>query len=99
MRLNQCINTTEFQGCAPQQEILDFITAGTFSVAFVNSYFDFNDYVTPVKQFIDDSLFWDLDARFQNKANFYVQSQQGQLQDSYLQLGQQNNVYFHQVSD
>jgi hypothetical protein len=42
------------------------------SIAFVNSYFDFSDYDLPVKQFIDDSVFFELESKRQKKANFLV---------------------------
>lgn len=33
-----------------------------FNFAFINSYFDFNDYEKQIKFFIDDSFFWELEA-------------------------------------
>lgn len=43
-----------------------------FSWAFVNSYFDFNDYNQQIKYFIDDSLFWEIESQKSKKCNFYV---------------------------
>lgn len=63
-------------------------------MAFVNSYFDFNDFVTPIKNYIDDSLFFDLEPDRVKQANFYVMQSQVQLQDAYLQYGQSNQFSF-----
>lgn len=63
LRLYKCANSSTNDGCASNEEISDYFKVRKFSVAFVNSYFDFNDYESPIKTFIDDSLFWDLDTR------------------------------------
>lgn len=53
-------------------------------MAFINNYFDFEEYENPIKSFIDDSLFWELDSRLIKKANFYVQLQTAELEDDFL---------------
>ncbi len=72
LRLYKCINSTSFNSCASNEEISDYFKIRKFSVAFVNSYFDFNDFENPIKTFIDDSLFWDIDTRVIKLANLYV---------------------------
>ena len=49
-----------------------FLDPLTFSIAFVNFYFDYSDYIKPFKPFIDDSLFWEIESSRVKKANFYV---------------------------
>lgn len=63
-------------------------------MAFVNYYFDQEDFEQPVKPFIDDSLFFDLEATRIKRTNFYVMKSEVQLQDAYLQLGQINSLEF-----
>lgn len=48
-----CVNTTT--------ELNAFFEPLSFSVAFINSYFDYSDFENTVKPFIDDSLFWELE--------------------------------------
>ncbi len=67
------MNSSTFSGCASDAEITTYFDSKTFSIAFVNSYFDFEDYESPVKRYIDDSLFWEIDTKIIKKANFYVQ--------------------------
>lgn len=59
--------------CKDPQTIDAFFDSKTFSFAFVNSYFDLNDYEDEIKHFIDDSLFWELDTRLIKKSNIYIQ--------------------------
>eukprot|EP00347_Sterkiella_histriomuscorum_P013629 403363988 len=100
-KVGLCKNSTaaNSQKCASKEEIDSFLEGQTFNVAFINTYFDFNDFVSPIKYFIDDSLFWDIEVSQHKKANFYVQLQQAQLQDEFLQLGQQEEMQFHQVNN
>lgn len=48
-------------------------------MGFVNSYFDFNDYEEPVKRFIDDSLFFEIDPAAVKKLNFYIMKSEIEL--------------------
>lgn len=61
-----------------------------FNVAFINAYFDFESYDEPVKYFIDDQLFFNLEGLRKKQANMYIMQSQMQLQDMLLQLGQQD---------
>ena len=65
--------------CKTNEEINAFIDASTFSVGFVNNYFDFEDYSNMIKSYIDDSLFWELDSRVIRKANFLIQKNEANL--------------------
>lgn len=68
----KCMNSSTYNGCQNNTAIDNFFTGQSLSFAFVNTYFDFNDYVTPIKYFIDDSLFWDLEGERIKYTNFYV---------------------------
>jgi hypothetical protein len=48
------------------------LDAEKFNIAFVNTYFDFEDFESPVKPFIDDSLFWEIESTKVKKVNFYI---------------------------
>eukprot|EP00347_Sterkiella_histriomuscorum_P023757 403333491 len=100
IKLLKCKNSTSSKTiCASKEEIDTFFNAKQFKVAFINQYFDFQDFSSPVKQYIDDSLFWELDTRINRMANFYIQKQEAQLQDDLLQLGQKKSLKFAQVSN
>ena len=59
--------------CANQVTIDSFFEDKTFSFAFVNTQFDFTDFEKPIKYFIDDSLFYELESSKHKKANVYIQ--------------------------
>ena len=47
-----------------QTELLNALTKSRLRVALINSYFDFDDYDSPVKSYIDDSVFTRTTAGF-----------------------------------
>lgn len=59
-------------------------------------YFDFTDYQTPIKSFLNSQYFYELEAQRVKKVNFYVMKSQVTLQDDYFQLGQSNSFTFAQ---
>jgi hypothetical protein len=58
--------------CYNSSKIDSFFRALSLSVAFVNQYFDYNDYEKPLKTFIDDSVFFTLEKDRVKKANLYM---------------------------
>lgn len=56
-----------------------------------------DDYAEPIKYFIDDQLFFELDSSKIKKANFFVQKSEASLEDDILQLGQSDDDTFYQV--
>lgn len=60
IRLFKCANSPS---CAPSSEIDSYFRKKRFNVAFVNHFFDIKDFGrNPVKNFIDDSLFWHIET-------------------------------------
>mmetsp|Transcript_15267 Transcript_15267/g.11097 ORF Transcript_15267/g.11097 Transcript_15267/m.11097 type:complete len:258 (-) Transcript_15267:507-1280(-) len=99
VKLWKCQNSTKFSGCADPAAIDQFFFETTLSWAFVNTNFDFNDYTDSLKYFIDDSLFWIMEPERIKYTNFYVMSADAELEDSYLQYGQQQNLDFYRVKN
>ena len=73
--------------CKNRTDIDKYFEPKYFSFAFINSYFDFRDYERPIKQFIDDSLFFQMESQREKLANFYVMKGETQLEDQLFQLG------------
>lgn len=48
----------------------------------VNTYFDFDDYKTPVKSFFDDSFFYKFASGFNIENSIYIKQNSYSLQDS-----------------
>lgn len=97
IRLFKCRNVTTKPDCKDSDAINKFFEDLDFGVAFVNSYFDFSDYEEPIKYFIDDSLFFQMESQRQKRANLYVMKAQTQLEDQLFQLEQLNEIEFPQV--
>lgn len=59
--------------------------------------FSLEDYVEPIQKYIDDSLFFELEADRIKKANFFIQKSEATLEDDILQIGQSQNLTFYDV--
>ncbi|CDW89821.1 UNKNOWN [Stylonychia lemnae] len=101
IKLWKCLNSSSPVVCQDKQKIDEYFERESFNFAFINTYFDFNDYDSKdvIKKFIDDSFFLELEAQKIKKSNIYIQLQQAETQDSYLQFGQFNALEFHQISN
>jgi len=54
------------------------------SLVFVNTFFDFKDFESPVKKFIDDSIYFELDPTEQKLGNIYLSVDEVELEDDYF---------------
>ncbi|CDW76970.1 UNKNOWN [Stylonychia lemnae] len=87
--------------CKSRSVIDNFFESEIFNFAFVNTFFDLTDYSyeNQIKKFIDDSLFFELESQRIKKTNFYIQRQEANMQDDYIQFGQSQTRQFHQISN
>lgn len=73
--------------CKDNATIDAYFNSKNFDLTFVNQYFDWNDFNVPIKKYIDDTLFFQVEANRVKKSNLYVMQAQAQLQDMLFQLG------------
>ncbi|CDW87806.1 UNKNOWN [Stylonychia lemnae] len=102
IKLWKCRNSTESTViCRDKQKIDEYFEKETFNFAYINTYFDFMDYDKDsfIKKYIDDSFLFELEAEKIKKLNFYIQLQEAETQDSYVQFGQIESYKFHQISN
>lgn len=57
------------------------------------------DSVGVIKQYIDDRYFLEVDISKRKKVNVYLQKSLAQMQDDYLQLGQQSQMKFVEIEN
>ncbi|CDW73064.1 UNKNOWN [Stylonychia lemnae] len=103
VKLQKCIdppNATK-KKCFNQTYIDSYLDKQFFNFVFVNNYFDLTNFEKGkfIKPFIDDSLFFEIEAKRMKKANFYIQAQEAELEDDLIQFGQSHQLNFHQVSN
>lgn len=65
-----------------------------FSFAFVNNYFDFDNYDDPIQQYIDDSLFFELSPDGKKSANVYLSANEAELYDEVVGTAAKNLNFF-----
>ncbi|TNV84292.1 hypothetical protein FGO68_gene12595 [Halteria grandinella] len=113
IRLYKCLNGSQPNiTCKSPSDINNFFAYTTLSIAMVNSYFDFSDYTRRdlsveqdvesngvIKQYIDDRFFFEIDPTRSKKADIYLMKSQANLQDDYIQLGQQETIDFVEISN
>ncbi len=70
--------------CKDKNAIDNYFKDETFNFAFVNSMFEQDNFTEPIKNFIDDQVFFEIDPNQSKKANFYVQKQSVELEDDII---------------
>ena len=83
--------------CKDPSSLDAFFNPKQFQFAFVNSYFDALSYADPIKQFLDDSIFFQLETQRDKKADLYVMKGAVEMEDDYVHLGQFQEEEFPQV--
>ena len=59
----------------------------------VNTYFDFNNMVQPVQQFIDDTFFWPILPTMGKQSFFYLRQSFTSLSDQFFSFSNNGNNY------
>lgn len=75
------------------------MTGRTLSFPFVNSMFLVENYFPLIQRFIDDSLFFELNADETKKANFYIQNSEADTSDSILSFGAPLTTNFANIAN
>ena len=103
LKLWKCKNDTDDlpKGtvCKNQKTIDEYFKDETFSFAFVNQMFALENYDQPIFSFIDDQLFFELDPTVSKRANFFIQRQVYELEDTLVQLGQKVEDEYFQITN
>ncbi|CDW83128.1 UNKNOWN [Stylonychia lemnae] len=100
IKLWKCKDTPQLK-CYNQTTINKYLDYETFNFAFINNYFDLTNFESggQIRPFIDDQLFFEVESSRVKKTNFYIQSQEAELEDDLIQFGQSESISFHQVSN
>ena len=65
----------------------------------INSYLDFNDYNDPIKHYIDDIHFFEIEPERTKRANIFIMKGEVSLEDSIFQLGYKRDGNFALVEN
>jgi hypothetical protein len=65
----------------------------------INSYLDFNDFNDPIKHYVDDILFFEIEHNRHKRANVFIMKGEVSLEDSVFQLGNNRNGNFALVEN
>lgn len=96
LRMSTCQSSPK-KSCKTADEIKKAMDAADVKLGISNNYVDLQDYEMPVKNFIDDSFYWESIPGFRKKVDIELQKNIGNFQDELLQLWDVNTQYFFQV--
>lgn len=82
--------------CKTEEEINKRADETNFVVGPINRYFDFNDYVTPIKSYYDDTFTYSVAPGLHKTAILFVRRTTVEMNDSLIQLGDtKKEQYYH----
>ncbi|CAI2374574.1 unnamed protein product [Moneuplotes crassus] len=96
VNINRCDNATSSVTCFSSILINQQIEELEIGVYVVNSYFDFDDYNSPIKTYIDDRFFYYVVPDRTLTSNVYVQKNEIETQDNYFAYkpgGKKSDIY------
>ncbi|CAI2363351.1 unnamed protein product [Moneuplotes crassus] len=99
--LLKCNSTTSTVGCESDANINDFIKEIEIGIFVVSSYFDFEDYDSPIKTYLDDRFFYRLLPGYTKEYYVRIQKNSIETQDNYFAYkpgGDESEIYEIQES-
>lgn len=91
-------DSTKRADCKSEADIDTWIDQAQVSLYYNNFYFDSDDYVNPVKKYIDDKLWFSIMPAIRKDADVFVRQNTYSLQDGYFQIGGEDTGTFMSVS-
>jgi hypothetical protein len=71
-------------GCQTDADIDDMVSQTSIDATVINTYFDFDDYDSPVKTYLDDRFLLDLIGGFNIKKKVYLRENEAEVQDGFF---------------
>eukprot|EP00347_Sterkiella_histriomuscorum_P003431 403364318 len=100
VQLIPCSNaTTSKVVCATPKQQEAYFNNVDFQFRFVNQFFDFNDFQSPVKQYIEDKFFIPIDTTRQKSMTILVKKSKTKQYDSYIPFVPQVNQQFASIDN
>ena len=70
--------------CQSDADINAALDKASLAMAVVNTYYDFDDYNSPVKTYFDDQFYYDFVSGFEKETDVYVSQSSVEQKDSYF---------------
>jgi hypothetical protein len=71
-------------GCQSDADIETAIDGTSVEVLVVNTYFDFDDYKNPIKEYLDDNFYVDLIPSFRKENKVFIRENEAEMQDGFF---------------
>ena len=70
--------------CQSDSAINTALDSSSLAIAMVNTYYDFDDYNSPVKTYLDDRFYYDFIGGYYKEADIYIQENSVEQKDSFF---------------
>ena len=70
--------------CKSNSDIDEALNNAALSMAVINTYYDFDDYNSPVKTYFDDQFYYDFVSGFEKETDIYVRQASVEQKDSFF---------------
>ena len=81
--LSICSNKTSNGTCKPLDQILSYLKGRSFSLSFLESYFDLEDYENPVKTYYGNSIMTHINPDFYEEIDIFIMQGELTKEDSF----------------
>ena len=97
--LHRCDNFTSDVTCKSDEEIDLVIDSHFMNIATVSAYFDFDDYETPIKTFMNDYDILSLSNSYDNFYDIKVQQNKAIINDDYIATNSEESLTYYSTSN
>ena len=70
--------------CKSDSEIDDALNKAALTMAVVNTYYDFDNYTSPVQSYFDDQFYYNFVAGFEKGTDVYIRQNSVEQKDSFF---------------
>ena len=70
--------------CKSDSQIDEALNKASLAMAVINTYYDFDNYTSPVQTYFDDQFFYDFVAGFEKETDVYVRQNSVEQKDSFF---------------
>ena len=91
----RCSGTDSKGNVCKSDSIIDTeLNKATLAIAAVNTYYDFEDYNSPIKTYLDDRFYYDFLGGYNKENTIYIQENTSEQKDAFFRYtpdGSKNN--------
>ena len=85
LKFRRCSGTDSKGNVCKSDSVIDTeLNKATLAIAAVNTYYDFEDYNSPIKTYLDDRFYYDFLAGYNKENTIYIQENTSEQKDAFF---------------